>query len=109
MEAFLDRADLFVLPSLTEGLSRALVQAMARGLPAIGSRTGGIVELLSDDQLVTPGDPVALANSMSEILRSPDRLADLSKASVKKARGYSKDKMNEQKLAFWQAIRKYAS
>ena len=42
----LDSAHLFVLPSLTEGLPRALLEAMARGLPAVATNVGGIPELL---------------------------------------------------------------
>lgn len=57
----LDSAHLFVLPSLTEGLPRALLEAMARGLPAVATNVGGIPELLPADCLVPPGDAGALA------------------------------------------------
>lgn len=46
VRAELDAADIFVLPSRTEGLPRALIEAMARALPCIGSEVGGIPELL---------------------------------------------------------------
>ena len=47
MFAWLDEMDLYIQPSLLEGLPRALVEAMSRALPALGSQTGGIPELLS--------------------------------------------------------------
>ncbi len=57
----LDQADVFVLPSYQEGLPRAMIEAMARALPCIGSTTGGIPELLPSEYLVAPGDVGALA------------------------------------------------
>ncbi len=104
LTALLDRADLFVLPSLTEGMPRALLEAMARGLPAIGSRTGGIIELLDDDCLVEPGDAAALSKRLSAVLNDAETLARMSAASVKKARGYHEAEMRSRKHAFWGAI-----
>ena len=62
--------DIFVLPSLAEGLSIALLEAMAMRLPVIASHVGGIPEVFGDckcGRLVQPKDSLALAASMVEI------------------------------------------
>lgn len=70
--AYLDRADLFVLPSLEEGGgSLALIEAMQAGLPIVASKVDGIPEDVVDGEsalLVEPGDPVALSRSMQRAL-----------------------------------------
>lgn len=68
--------DLFVLPSLNEGMGRALVEAMAAGRPVIASNVGGIPAIVEDQRtglLVPPGDVVALAEAIEELLAQPDR------------------------------------
>ena len=64
----LDTADVFVMPSLTEGLPRALVEALVRGIPCIGSNVGGIPELLPADALVPAGDVDDLARLLRRAL-----------------------------------------
>lgn len=71
VRAALDSAHLFVLPSLTEGLPRALLEAMARGLPAVATSVGGVPELLAADCLVSPGDPQELANRIAAMIADP--------------------------------------
>lgn len=66
----LDSAHLFVLPSLTEGLPRALLEAMARGMAAVASNVGGVPELLPSQCLVPPRDPAALAASIEQLMHS---------------------------------------
>jgi glycosyltransferase involved in cell wall biosynthesis len=72
VEDYLRASDVFVFPSLFEALGIALVEAAACGLPAIASRTGGIVDVVEDGRsgwLVTPGDAGALAAALSELAR----------------------------------------
>ncbi|OQW35088.1 MAG: hypothetical protein A4E19_01835 [Nitrospira sp. SG-bin1] len=66
--------DCFVLPSLNEGMGRALIEAMAAGLPVIASRVGGIPALIEDEKsglLVPAGDSQALAAALRRILSDP--------------------------------------
>lgn len=64
--------DLFALPSLSEGLAIALIEAMALGRPAVVSRVGGLTEVVEHGKqglVVNPGDPPALAEAIVTLLR----------------------------------------
>jgi len=67
--------DIFVLPSLNEGISNTILEAMASGLPVIASRVGGNPELVVDRQsglLVESQNPEALAEAIKYYLDHPD-------------------------------------
>jgi glycosyltransferase involved in cell wall biosynthesis len=106
--AMLDQANLFVLPSFTEGMPRALLEAMARGLPAVGSDVGGIKELLSEECRVAPKDDDALAEKIAEVIDDPERLALMSQTNFRKAMEYKLEIMNRRKTEFWQYIRNFS-
>jgi glycosyltransferase involved in cell wall biosynthesis len=74
VRAELDRSDLFVLPSLTEGLPRALMEGMARGLPCIGTNIPGIAELLNQESLVPIKNSEMLAQKIASFLGQPGLL-----------------------------------
>jgi glycosyltransferase involved in cell wall biosynthesis len=103
----LDAADLFVLPSRTEGLPRALVEAMARGLPCIGSAVGGVPELLDASELVPAGDPAALAAKIQEVLRDPLRMETMSRRNLADAREFCDSALAGRRRRFYQHVRDF--
>lgn len=102
----LDQADLFVLPSITEGLPRAMIEAMARALPCIGSTAGGIPELLAADDLVTPGDVAALARKIREVSGNPERMAQMSSRNLTKAKEYHAEILSLRRRTFYQHVKR---
>jgi glycosyltransferase involved in cell wall biosynthesis len=101
----LDASDLFVLSSRVEGLPRALMEAMARGLPCIGTRVGGIPELLPDDAMVAPGDAGELARKIIEVAANPARRAEMAARNLSFARRYHEDVLQPRRLAFYRCLR----
>lgn len=66
--------DLFVMPSESEGLGLAAIEALASGLPVVASRVGGLTELITDQEnglLVPPKDPNALAKALKTLIDHP--------------------------------------
>jgi glycosyltransferase involved in cell wall biosynthesis len=105
VKAELDAADLFMLPSRQEGLPRAMVEAMARALPCIGSTVGGIPELLPPEDLVPPGDVDALAKKISEVLRDPQRMKAMSARNLETAREYEEGLLRKRRDAFYDYVK----
>ena len=101
----LDKADLFVFPSLQEGLPRALVEAMARGLPCVSTTVGGIGELLSPEDLVPPADVPALTAKLNEVLSDPERLTRMSARNAKTAAQYESSLLAARRPPFYQELR----
>jgi glycosyltransferase involved in cell wall biosynthesis len=97
----LDRADLFVHPSRAEGLPRAVIEAMARGLPCVASRAGGIPELLSAEDTVPAGDARALARKIAEVARDPARLSRMAARNWARAQQYREDVLAKRRAQFY--------
>lgn len=85
--ALLGRANVACLPSHAEGLSNAVIEAMAASLPMVASAVGGNVELVRQDEsglLVPAHDPAALAAGLLALLRDPARARALGAAGRKR-------------------------
>jgi glycosyltransferase involved in cell wall biosynthesis len=89
--------DLFVMPSLNEGLGLSLMEAMASGLAVVGSDVGGIRSLIRDGEnglLVKPADTEGLACAISSLLRDHEKRARLgAQAHRHVADSFSQEKM----------------
>ncbi len=86
VESYLRAADVFVLPSVTEGMSMALLEAMALGLPVVASRVGGTVDMILDGKnglLFESGDKEGLIRCISALIASKKLRAELGRAARK--------------------------
>jgi glycosyltransferase involved in cell wall biosynthesis len=106
----LSAADLFVLPSLFEGLPLSLLEAMALGLGIVATRIGGTCEALGDDYewLVPPHDTKALAGAIVEAFADRDKLFHLGQRNQCRFNEYFRaDRMGSETAAlYWSLIAK---
>lgn len=105
MRARLDGATIFVLPSRSEGLPRALVEAMARGLPCIATAVGGIPELLAAEDLIPIDDLPALVRLLLAVLRDAPRQVSMGLRNRTVAQGYHRQLIAARRLRFLHAVR----
>jgi glycosyltransferase involved in cell wall biosynthesis len=80
-------ADIFAFPSRWEAFGIALLEAMAAGLPVVGSRTGGIVEVLGTEwpEFVEPDQVTPLALSLLRLAADPELRRELAAAAKARA------------------------
>ncbi|GAA3659018.1 hypothetical protein GCM10022237_18760 [Nocardioides ginsengisoli] len=98
-------SDAFVLASRTEGLPRAMLEAMAAGLPCVGTDVGGIPELLPAAARCRPGDAVGLAALVDGLIRDPAAAMRQAWALQDKARGYAADQLQRRRNLLLTALR----
>jgi sugar transferase (PEP-CTERM/EpsH1 system associated) len=100
--------DLFVLPSLREGISNTILEAMASGLPVVATKVGGNPELVVEGEtgmLVPPSDPVAMADAVHSYLKDLPKLQRHGQAGRKRAvENFSIEKMVEGYLGVYDKV-----
>jgi glycosyltransferase involved in cell wall biosynthesis len=88
---FMKSFDIFALPSLSEGLSSAILEAMATSLPIVATNVGGIPELVKDGDnglLVAPANPVSLARAIQHLLDNPEEAARMGQRGRERIEAY---------------------
>jgi glycosyltransferase involved in cell wall biosynthesis len=103
----LDALDVFVFPSLKEGLGVALLEAMACGLPVVATRAGGVIDIVEDNRsglLVPPRDSASIASAIASLAKDASGRSLLgSAARVRVAENFSMDAMTRNTISLYRA------
>lgn len=100
----LDTVDIYIQPSLQEGLPRSVIEAMSRGCPAIGARTAGIPELLSPECVVRRKSAKDIAETIIRIANQ-DKMTELAKRNFEEAKEYRNSVLNARREAYFSRIK----
>ncbi|WP_272693604.1 glycosyltransferase [Providencia sp. PROV039] len=99
---WLDNIDIYIQPSLTEGLPRALIEAMSRGCIALGSDAGGIPELLDKRFLHKAGNIDSFKKSIVELLKNEDKFEEISFSNFEISKKYDSSVISKNRDSFFQ-------
>jgi glycosyltransferase involved in cell wall biosynthesis len=103
--SWLDSIDIYLQPSLTEGLPRAVIEAMSRGCPVLATTAGGIPELVPESDLFFPSDVAALAELLRRRATDHTWMAARARTNWETACGYRADELEARRSAFWGQFR----
>ncbi len=101
---YLAAGDIFIAPSLYEGFGIAIIEAMAAKLPVIASKTGGIPEIISNNEngiLFTTGNSTELSNKLLDLLNKPEKMKKIAIAAKKRVNCFSEKSMIENYLKLY--------
>lgn len=104
VRTYLGKSDLFVLPSRAEGIPRALIEAMAAGLPCICSDAGAMPDLLPPQWIVPAGSLDELAAKILEFSRCNSQWPMLAKENQDRARSFESSRLSPQRKEFYEAL-----
>ncbi|MBA7620644.1 D-inositol-3-phosphate glycosyltransferase [subsurface metagenome] len=102
---YLAEADCFCLPSLREGFGIVILEAQAAGIPVIGTKVGGILDLIEDDKtgiLVESKNPEAISRAISKIYANPDFVQNLVQNARINLEKYNWDNISQQVFNIYQ-------
>ncbi|NLJ64606.1 MAG: glycosyltransferase family 4 protein [Christensenellaceae bacterium] len=99
-------ADICIFPSMSEGLPRVVIEALANGLPTVASRVGGTVELIEDKWLFEPSDVEGFSNAIERIVKDETIYAELSRKGIIMAREFVEPVLKERRTAFYNELMK---
>lgn len=100
-------AQFAVLPSHTEGMPNAVLEAMAAGLPVVATRVGGVPELVEtgvNGYVVAPRSPAELRNAIEEIAASPQLRSQMGRAAIERARCFDWSACTQAHLALYRRV-----
>ncbi|OGW18240.1 MAG: hypothetical protein A3G93_15205 [Nitrospinae bacterium RIFCSPLOWO2_12_FULL_45_22] len=100
--------DLFILPSLIEGLGVTVIEAMSYGLPIIATHVGGLRDLIEDEKnglLIAPRSSEAIASSVIRLLSDKALRESISRNNFQSARQFNREKLVEETMQLYQRLK----
>lgn len=108
LDDFLSSVDMFVMPTRAEGLPRVIIEAMAKGLPAISTPVSGNPELLDTHFLVKYEDVQTLANRIEELIIDKELYEKTSIENFNNSQKYEATVLEKRRDAFYQKLEQIA-
>ncbi|MDJ0753843.1 MAG: glycosyltransferase family 4 protein [Ardenticatenaceae bacterium] len=105
---YLQAADIFILPSANEGLSNAMLEAMAAGLPVIATAVGGAPDIIKhgyNGWLIDPQSPEEITLALLTLIRKPDLMAQLGKRARRRmTEAYALENIAAQHVSLYRSL-----
>ena len=101
----LSNADIFVFPSYTEGLPRAVIEAMAAGLPCVATQLPGIKELVDKKWLVPVKDSTLLVEKLEEFIKNEDLRIEVGRLNRENAKEYGIVNVTKKRVEFYTKLK----
>lgn len=102
VENELDKADIYIQPSLQEGLPRSVIEAMSRACPCLGANTAGIPELISPECIFKRANPKDTARAIKELINSD--MAKYAKINFEKSKDYERQVLEDRRKNYYAKV-----
>lgn len=103
----LDKNDIFILPSSSEGMPRSLIEAMARGLLCFGSNRGGTTELLDNEFIFDLNDVNLIADKVIDVINNQELMNRTRQKNLEKAKFFEQSKLKRKRILFLEELKSH--
>ena len=101
---YMDIIDIYIQPSLQEGLPRAVIEAMSRACPCLGARTAGIPELLDEECVFERKSSDAIVSAVTRMLE--DDMSKYARNNFERSKEYYNDVLDQRRNSFFEQIKR---
>ncbi|MEA3490832.1 MAG: glycosyltransferase [Campylobacterota bacterium] len=98
---WLDRMDIYLQPSLTEGLPRSVLEAMSRGCPVVASSVGGMPELLDEDLIFDHKNQQRFFDLIWKMMNDKELMREYAMQNFSRSKEYQEKILNKKRNKFW--------